>query len=202
PGVTHAAAGTNLPAGTTEYTVISRRDAPPQAAGYKPAAIQIVSKDYHQALAIALRSGRLFDATDVASSLPVALINETMARRYWPDSDPIGKQMLWVTGLRNVTVIGVIADVRQAGVAESGALIGDYTQGEQVPTVFVPLEQSPQPVRNLIFVVRGTGRILQLAPALRAAVGEVDGTLPIFGVKTAEQHLSETVATPRFNTFV
>ncbi len=105
--VTHAAAGSGLPTGTADYTVVSRRDAPPQAAGYKAAAIQIVSHEYQPALGIALTRGRLFEATDHASSLPVGLINETMVRQYWPDTDPIGKQMLWLTGRRYVTLVGI-----------------------------------------------------------------------------------------------
>lgn len=93
PSVTYAASGTSLPVDTTDYTVISRPDAPPASAGFKPVAIYTVSPDYLPALGITLKRGRSLQSGDRESGLPVALVNEAMARQYWSDSDIVGRQI-------------------------------------------------------------------------------------------------------------
>ena len=192
PSVTYAASGTSLPVDTTDYTVISRPDAPPASAGFKPAAIYTVSPDYLPALGISLKRGRSLQSSDTESSLPVALVNEAMARQYWSDSDIVGRQIQWIGGgPRNLTVVGVVANVHQ-----------DRLDGPIFPALYVPLAQSPEPVRDLIFVVRTMGSPLSVASGVRQAVGNVDGTLPIFALQTAEQRLARSIAPRRFNMFL
>lgn len=192
PSVGYVASGTSLPVNTTEYTVISRPDAPPAAAGFKPVALYTVSPDYLAALGIALRRGRAFQSGDVDSRLSVALVNEAMVRQYWPDTDIVGRQIQWIGGgLRNVTVVGVVTDVHQ-----------DRLSGPILPALYIPLAQSPQPVRDLIFVVRATGSPLNIVSGVRQAVRSVDRSLPIFALQTADQGLARSIAPARFNMFL
>ncbi|MEO8594368.1 MAG: ABC transporter permease [Candidatus Solibacter sp.] len=192
PSVSYAAGGTNLPVSTTEYTVISRPDAPPASAGFKPVALYTVSPDYPRALGITLKRGRSLQSSDRESSLPVALVNEAMARQYWSDTDIVGRQIQWLGGgPRNLTVVGVLADVHQ-----------DRLDGPILPALYVPLAQSPQPVRDLIFVARTTGPPLGIASGMHQAVANVDRTLPIFALQTGEQGLARSMAQRRFNMFL
>jgi predicted permease len=192
PAVTYAATGTSLPVDTTEYTVISRLDAPPASAGFKPSAIYTVSPDYLPALGITLKRGRSFQPGDAESGLPVALVNEAMATQYWSDSEIVGRQIQWIGGgPRNLTVVGVVADVHQDGL-----------DGPILPALYVPVAQSPEPARDLIFVVRSMGSPLSIASGLRQAVANVDRTLPIFGLQTAEERLARSIAPRRFNMFL
>ncbi len=192
PSVTYAASGTSLPVDTTDYTVISRPDAPPASAGFKPVAIYTMSPDYLPALGITLKRGRSIQSSDRESGVSVALVNEAMARQYWSDSDVIGRQIQWIGGgPRNLTVVGIVADVLQ-----------DRLDGPILPALYVPLAQSPQPVRNLIFVVRTTGPPLSIASEVRQAVGSVDRALPIFALQTGEQGVARSKAPRRFNMFL
>ena len=192
PSVTYAASGTSLPVDTTHYTVISRPEAPSASAGFKPVAIYTVSPDYLSAVGIILKRGRSLQSSDRESGLPVALVNEAMARQYWSDSEILGRQIQWIGGgPRDLTVVGVVADVHQ-----------DRLDGPILPALYVPLAQSPQPVRNLIFVARTLGSPLSIANGIRQAVRSVDRTLPIFALQTAEQRLARSIAPRRFTMFL
>ena len=192
PSVTYAASATSLPLDTTAYTVISRPDAPPASAGFKPVAIYTVSPDYLLALGITLKRGRSLQPSDKESSSPVALVNEAMAAQYWSDSDIVGRQIHWIGGgPSNLTVVGVVADVHQ-----------DRLDGPILPALYVPLAQSPQPVRDLIFVARTLAPPLSIASGVRQALGSVDRTLPIFALQTGEQGLARSIAPRRFNMFL
>lgn len=87
--------------------------------------------------------------------------------------------------------MGVVADVLQ-----------DRLDGPILPALYVPLAESPQPVRNLIFVARTAGPPLNIASEVRQAVGNVDRALPIFALQTAEQRLARSIAPRRFNMFL
>ena len=126
---------------------------------------------YFAAMGIRLLRGRLFDARDDANRPQVAIINESLARRFFPDVDPIGKRM-GPAGHpeRGGAIVGVVADVRD------GRISG--FSGEAPNQVYVPLAQNPYDV--LTFVVRpATGMRDGLGPALRAAIRDVDPDQPI-----------------------
>jgi predicted permease len=191
PSVSYAAVGTSLPIGVTEYTVISRRDAPAAAAGFQVAAIQMVSPEFHKAFRISVRRGRLFDTSDNASARPIALINEAMARQYWPDTDAVGKSMQWVAEQRDLTIVGVVADVKQAGLASASRA-----------TFYIPIAQAAAPARHLAFAIRTQGEPLLVAGTVRQVVASADRALPIFGLQPAEDIISRSTAPQRFNLFV
>jgi predicted permease len=190
-GVMFASAGSSLPIGASEATVFSRIGAPPATAGFKPALIQFITPDYLRALRVVTKRGRVFDVGDDRTRMPVAMVNEAMAEKHWPETDVIGKQFYWLSGGRSLTVVGVVGDVRQGGLASTAT-----------PTFYVPLAQSPQSVRNLIFAIRTTGSPSGLSSEVRRVVSEIDPSLPVFALQPANDVIRNSIATERFNMFV
>jgi predicted permease len=138
------------------------------------------SAGYFEALGVPLVSGRLFDSRDVRGAARVAVINEAMARVHWPDENPIGQRFsLAMPGGGPMTVVGVVADVREMGL--------DVPVD---PVMFMPLDQVTVPFmwpRQL--VVRTAGDPLALAPALRRAIWEVDASQPMSNVRAMSEVL-------------
>ncbi|HEY6305276.1 MAG TPA: ABC transporter permease [Candidatus Angelobacter sp.] len=167
-----------------------------------PLAWNVVSGDVLFAMGIPLIKGRYFSPQDGPDSPPVVLIDERMAKRYWPEQEPIGQRLKgWdprghctPSGCRDewVTVIGVVGDVRRRG-----------RERQPVPDIFQWYRQSlpgnPPPGD---FVVRTTVDPEQLAPTLRKAVHDVDRTAVISGIATMESKLDEQVGPRRFQTWL
>src|SRR5439155_1154932 len=135
---------------------------------------------YFDALAIPLVRGRAFSDGDNAAAPPVVIVNQTMARLYWPRGvDPVGRRIKLHAGKKAwSTIVGVVGDVRGYGLDEP-------TRAE----LYVPYAQlcdSP----GMALLVRSDGDAAQLANATRAAMAEVDAAQPIFDVRP----MSELVA--------
>ncbi len=147
-----------------------------------------VSPDYFQVMGIPLLEGREFSSADQEHAPMVTVINETMAKRYWPGADPIG-QRIKETYYRAVwrEIVGVVGSVRHSGRGE-----------EPRPEMFVPWSQVPAVTLNL--AVRTQTEIASFETALRRAVSAIDASLPVFEVRTMEERLSESIAQPRFRT--
>jgi putative ABC transport system permease protein len=142
-------------------------------------------------MGIPLKQGRYFESGDTERSLPVAIINETMAREYWPNDDPIGKRFKLGDPDEDVpwrTIVGIVADVRQMGVDEV-VKAEMYMPYQQVNTHqwFAP--------RDL--VIRTTGQPMSLVSAVRSEVQAVDPQQPISSVMTLEDILDEETAPRR-----
>jgi len=150
-----------------------------------------ISGDYMQAMGAQLLRGRFFSEQDGPHSPLVAIINESMARRYWPDQDSIGKRFKGQDPRgRNddwLTVIGVIRDLRSHGL-----------ERQTTPYVFQWYRQSGAIPSDL--VARTTGAPAKFAATLRSAVRSLDQTAILSGVTTMEQQLSEQMAPRRFQT--
>jgi len=189
--ITFVSAATSLPLGPAEGTVFSRVGAPPATAGFKPAVIKIVTPDYLQAFRIDVKRGRSIERGDDASRMPVALVNEAMAAKYWPDTDAIGKQLYWLVGGRNLAIAGIVEDGRQEGLGEPAT-----------PAFYVPLAQSPQPQRSLVFAIRTDGPAPGLSDQVRRVVREADASLPVFAIQSAKDVVSNSIGNERFNMFV
>lgn len=191
PGVVAASVGLQLP----------DRGAPPvnddrpvvEAEGNPDArqrtAIVEIQSGYFEALGIPLRAGREFDDRDGREGRPVAIVNESLARTYWPDEDAIGRRVIadsWtLSGRRTLEVVGVAADVTYGGM---GA-------GAQ-PRVYVPLAQHPYASR---MVVRTAGDPLGLVGAIRAAVRRIDDAQPVYDIETLEERIAGSLAQDRVN---
>ncbi|HET7039810.1 MAG TPA: FtsX-like permease family protein, partial [Gemmatimonadales bacterium] len=134
-----------------------------------------VGPDYFSTLGVRLVEGRPLDARDRGTPL-VAVINQTMARRYWPGGDALGRK-IHLDSTRFIEIVGVARD-------------GKYRDLREAPqaTIFLPFLASAQPAATL--VVRTVGDPLALAPAVRGAVAELDAGAPVFDVRTLETHVS------------
>ncbi|MPY89357.1 MAG: FtsX-like permease family protein [Luteitalea sp.] len=141
---------------------------------------------YLQAMRIPLMRGRFFTERDTPASQPVVIINETMARRFFPNEDPLGKQ-LDISGPTYMReIVGVVGDVKQEGFRR-----------ETAPQVYEPFLQQPRGAFKV--VVRGVGDSAHLADAVRHAVSAIDGNQPISDVATMEGIVAGSVSHDRFS---
>jgi predicted permease len=158
----------------------------PTAPGQGPSAqLHHISTDYFKALGTPLRAGRTFEMTDRDSTPPVIVVNEELAKRFWPGEsavEAVGKSVL--LGRFPLQVIGVVGDVRQRGLAEPVE-----------PTMYVHVLQNFR-VRMSI-VVRTAGDPLQYANAVRQAIWSVDPNQTIASVTTLDAVLGRAVTRPR-----
>src|SRR5262245_3715820 len=145
-----------------------------------------VAPNYFNVLKAQIRAGRDFNDQDDLRAAPVAIINETLARRYFPDGQPIGQKIvLGYLGRRLVReIVGVSSDVKQEE-------LGSPTK----PEVYVPMQQVPW--FGTALIVRTSVDPLRLKKELQAAIWQVDKDLPVSGIETVEQHLSNLRSEPR-----
>jgi putative ABC transport system permease protein len=151
-----------------------------------------VTPDYFKTMKIPLIEGRFFNETDNERSLPVIIINESMARRHWKDESPIGKRIKQGFPQSDNPyrqIVGVVADVKQ------GAL-----DSEQDTEVYLPFEQSPS--SNMSLVVRTNLNPSQMAAAVRQEISAIDKDQPVVNVQTMNKLLSDTMANRRFSTLL
>lgn len=150
-----------------------------------------VSPGYFRTLGIPLVAGRDFTWSDGAETPKVAIVNQSMARRFWPGQDPLGKRLRFGRpGSEGpwLTVVGIAGDVR-------------YRELQSIkPDIYVPFLQDPHWAMDL--VVRTGSDPLAAASAVTAAVQEVDRDQPVSGITTMERALSDTVARPRLRSFI
>ena len=137
---------------------------------------------YFRAAGIPLRRGRLFTDQDVPGSPAVILINDTMARRFWPNEDPIGQRIR--RGKRVLTIVGMVGDVRHNG--------PDKDTG---PQFYLPHAQ--QPSGTMYLAVRAAAEPLKLAAAVRLEIRGMEREALVTRVQTMERSLSDSVAGPR-----
>jgi putative ABC transport system permease protein len=152
----------------------------------------MINPDYFRAMGIQLLKGRFFTDQDTSDSLPVAIIDETLAERYWPNEEPLGKRIAAFFDRRNNQpvlrqIVGVVGHVKQYGL-----------DGKTKVQYYFPLTQRPQ--RQMNIVVRSTVEPTSLVGALTNAIRSVDSDQPIFNIRTMEQVVSNSVATKRFAT--
>jgi predicted permease len=146
-----------------------------------------ITPDYFCAMGMRLLRGRSFTWADNEGSLPVAIINESAARQYWPDEDAMGKRVKLEDGSAPVwrQVIGIVADVRQDSIVEAAR-----------PEVYAPLLQVPVPY--LALAVRTRAGPAALTAAVRHAVMAIDKDQPLFRIQTMQQVVEDSVAGRRF----
>jgi predicted permease len=144
-----------------------------------------VDPGYFEALGIALQRGRAIEPTDVAQSEPVAVINATMARRYWPDEDPVGQSVRLPNRNRVVQVVGIVADVPP------------LTPGEPVrPELYLPFSQATRLASY--FVVRTTSDPASVSAAVRARVADAVPAMNLRDFATLPDRLGRQLVRPRF----
>ena len=187
PGVRAAALVNILPMdfareARTAFTIDGE---PPLAPGqFLSADFRVASPDFLTALGIPLVRGRAFTGHDDLTRPLVVLIDETAARRYFPDgANPIGRRLRAGKSVREI--VGVIGAVRSSGLDK-----------QPMPTVYLPFLQAARPRMSL--AVRTAGDPLAMASAAKSAVYAVDKDQPVYNVRSMEQVAAEAEATPRF----
>ncbi len=149
-----------------------------------------VSAGYFRALGIPLRAGRTIADDDTADRPPVAVINETAARRFWPGESPIGRRVRFGQGTgfadvpQGIEIVGVVGDVKY-GPVEDPATADVYTSFRQFT------------YPETMMIVKTTAPLGAIVPALRAAIAAVDPSLPIYDVRTLDDRIAGWLARPR-----
>jgi putative ABC transport system permease protein len=143
-----------------------------------------VSPGYLETMRTPLLEGRLFDEHDSATGAPVVIVNEAVARHYWPKQGALGKHLSGSRDTLQREVVGVVADAKMDS--------PNNPAGEQL---YVPADQ--QPYAGMTLVVRSEAQPQALIEAVRGKIAEVDPTIPIAGVRSMEEVLGAAVSRPR-----
>jgi putative ABC transport system permease protein len=186
PEVQSASVATGLPyswhlPGVNSFSIENRAD--PQAGETRAAMTETVTPNYFQTMSIALRNGRLLSDADTQDTAPVAVISESLARRYFPGEDPLGRRIKAGKAASDEPwrmIVGVVGDIRY-----------NWVEKDDVPTLYLPLPQAP-PYSTAV-ALRVQGDPLRLASAARAEVAAVDPELPLFEVMSMERLISYSV---------
>ena len=192
PGVESAGATLSLPFEGRSWNVSFTVAGHPYASltDQPQAEARIVSNNYFEVMKIPLRRGRYFSEHDTKDSPHVAVINETVARLYWPNQDPVGQfiQMpAFSTG--HCQVVGIVADIRQTNLSE-----------EPAPGIYLPYTQESMPWQTL--VVRTKNDPTGFAAIVRREIAVLDPEQPIARVSTLDRLLEGSTDQERFRTFL
>lgn len=196
PGVQSAAAMSGLPplrnvnANDTEFEGVEPSPDRPFNVDY----YQTVQGDYFETMGIPVLDGRGFELSDDAGGTPVTLINETLAKRYYADRSPLGRRIRPGGAPFWLTVVGVVKDVKQAGLSEAtGTEL--YFSNPQVTAAGIAQ-------RTMNVVVRTSRSPLSLAGEVRGVVRDLDASLPLARLQTMDQNVAETIRRPQFLTLL
>jgi putative ABC transport system permease protein len=196
PGVRSVAASVVTPMTQGfRMAVTAVGQSPPAGGGTEAVGWFPVSENYFKTLGIDLRRGREFTASDSLGSIPVAMVNETLAARLWPGEDPIGREItIDFVNDKPRQVIGIVPDIREV-----------IRQREFAPQVFVPEGQLPLASRGwfqapritMTYLVRTAADPVPLVDQLRSAVAGVYRSQPIYNIKTMEEAMSSELTSWR-----
>jgi putative ABC transport system permease protein len=189
PGVRSAGAASTIPfseALSDMRTRLMIEGRPTDADARPTIAVNVVTSGYFQAMGVAVARGRAFGPADGREATPVAVINETMARRFWPGEDPLGMRIRVDDGPDvSREIIGVVRDTRDSGLDATPA-----------PTVFLSHEQHP--VGNMTYVVRSTTDPASIVRSVKSAVWSVNKELPFRPISTLQDLVAASIAPRQF----
>jgi predicted permease len=191
PGVRRVGMANTLPLDGSDFTItFTIRGRPPLPENAQPSAQVITATpDFLPALGVPLLSGREISDADRAGSGPVVVVSRGFAKRFFPGENPIGHyvQLGWTVDSlpRGGTIVGVVGDVKQVALDQPSP-----------PTVYLPFAQAPRP--GLRVVMETAVAPASVAAAARRAVAETDRELPVFALRTLEEHVVTSVAAQRF----
>jgi len=189
PGVEYAGVINNLPLGGSgsngDFEIEGHAPFPQ---GQEPIAEKYVtSPGYFQAMGISLLKGRFFTESDAKGTLPVVIINQSLAKQMWPNDDAIGKRIR--VGWLNQDwqeVIGVVNDTKHESLEAQNSM-----------ETYLPFQQTP--VSDLTLVVRAASTPMSLVGAVKSQVLAVDKDQPVYNIQTLEQVMSDSLAPRKFN---
>jgi predicted permease len=189
PGVRAAGAAVTLPIGGDDFAAgYAVEGRPALAPSQEPSAgYQIVTPGYFTTMGMTIASGRDVNDSDTADAPRVVMVNETLARLAWPGEQALGRRLRIGRSVSAPwsTVIGIVTDVRHLGPATPPR-----------PELYEVHTQSP--FSFMAFAVRTEGDPYAVVPAIRHEIGRLDPALPMSGMRTMEEHLSRSLARPRF----
>jgi putative ABC transport system permease protein len=193
PGVRSATSVIPLPLSGDLFSISFETEGRPVAKGDQPSADFFAINDgYFKTLGVRILKGRDFNARDDAKAPGVIVVNQTFAEKFFPGEDPIGKRIKpGISTDENKPamreIVGVVSDVRNRNLSS-----------ELRPGYFLPMAQIP--FNQMTVIVRTTGDPHSLITAVQNEVHSMDREVPIFNIKTMDEHIAVTVAAPRFNT--
>jgi len=194
PGVTQAAITFVLPIDGSQWNsiFIVSNNPVPERAKLPSSAFTPVTPGYFETVGMRLLRGRYFDGHDSENAASVAVVNESFAKRMWPDENPIGQSLKqgWPEDRGSWReVVGVVADVKFNGLTAETPL-----------QVYLPIDQ--EPVRDLALVARTSDDPASLLPTVESLVHDLDRDLPLFGKRTMDQILESSMARERMSMIV
>jgi putative ABC transport system permease protein len=189
PGVRGVGAVSELPLaglGFGSMFWIDGRPLPP--AEERPLAMtRGVAADYFRAMGIPLIAGRFFNDADTAASQPVAIVDQTLAKRFWPQGGAIGGRVITDANEKVEEIVGVVGKVKP-----------DKLDGDDWPTIYMPHAQKHD--QTMILVVRTAGEPMAAAPGVVRTVHDLDPEQPVADVRPMDRVVDSAVAGARFNT--
>ncbi|HMC59916.1 MAG TPA: ABC transporter permease, partial [Candidatus Solibacter sp.] len=186
PGVRSAAGSSALPVNPSRFSPALPEGQPQLPLSQRPVFnIKMSGPGYAGTLRIPVVRGREFTERDDAHAPLVAMVNQSLARRYWPNENAVGKHILLGRIPQPLEVVGVLGDVRNLGVAADVGL-----------EIYVPFVQRPW--ANINLIVRTAGDPHAFVAAVRARVLSIDADQPVTAVQTMEELLETGAAQPRF----
>jgi putative ABC transport system permease protein len=187
PGVQSVALVRGLPFsgnGATTAITLPDRETPPK--GHEPEVMfNTATPNYFETMGIPFIKGRLFDDHDQPNTTPVVIINQSMARKFWPDQDAIGKQVVSVEDGTKVNVIGVVGDAKHY-----------YLEESQQPQMYGSYSQQPGYFATV--VIRTSVEPLSLSEPVRQALWKVDADQPMWKIRTVEFLVNRSVSDRKF----
>jgi putative ABC transport system permease protein len=191
----------------TKYISFADRPAPSSLDQVAQVQYRSVDGHYFRAMGIALMEGRVFNETDGQSRPPVAIVNKALARRFWPNQDPIGK-VIWMNPPESLiqqlepgvmppgyhfprpTVVGEVDDVRYGALAKDAlpVIYAPMAQGDWLPSMFVTVRTQGDP--NVV------------VPSIRKELAQIDKDQPMANIATMEDILADSVTEPRLESLL
>jgi putative ABC transport system permease protein len=196
PGVQSAAVARNVPMSGTDPSmpITVEGNNPPLKQGETVTRYRAVGENYFLTFETPTLEGRSFSEHDTASTPAVAIVSESLAKRYWPGESPLGKRLKPnFKGSQWCTVVGVVGDVRHWGVDVDIEPTAYYPY-TQIPDALLPLLEA-----NLSVAVRSSLREGALLPSIRAAVANIDKNVPVYEVKSRDSMVSDAGSLRRFD---
>ncbi|MGZ7084524.1 MAG: ABC transporter permease, partial [Candidatus Angelobacter sp.] len=185
PGVQSNAISAALPLLPKRITPVLPEGQPEVSLAERPfIIIEAISPTWFKTMRVPLQSGREFTDADNATAPKVVIVNQALARRYWPNENPVGKHIL--VGRQNASeIVGVAVDVKNRGLALDAA-----------PQLYLPFQQLPWGNMNLL--VRTAANPNAVVSAVRAQVAAIDADQPVTNIQTVDEIMDGSRAQPRF----
>ncbi len=190
PGVQSVGAVSVLPlsgGGSSGSFRIEGRDVP-QGQSLPHGARWAATSDYFKTMGIPLIRGRYFEDRDTSEALPVAIIDQALAQKYWPNEDPLGKRIAFEGTRDNPLwreIVGIVGHVKHTDL-----------EGESRAQYYMPHQQRPQP--NMALVIRTPNDPNALAGSVRGVIKSADSDLPVFRVRTMDQFVADSMTQRKF----